>query len=115
MGETGSVRRGIVLRPGNNLVEAGIAIRNPKLWSPEQPHLYTLRASVVSAAGLLDSVEQRFGMREFVLRGDSYFLNGKKTYIKAGFLGRLLSEHARFSVGRSGDPAGDTLGQGGGV
>ncbi len=84
-GQTGSVSREIVLRPGNNLVEAEVVIDNVKLWSPEQPHLYTLHTSIHSAAGLLDSVEQRFGMREFSLRGHTYFLNGKKIFIKAGF------------------------------
>ena len=32
-----------------------------------------------------DAVEQRFGMREFTIRGTSYYLNGKKIYLKAGF------------------------------
>jgi beta-galactosidase len=84
-GVAGGVRRDTALQPGNNLIEAEVRIPNAKLWSPEQPHLYTLRAGIRSADRVVDSVQRRFGMREFVLRGNSYFLNGKKTFIKAGF------------------------------
>lgn len=84
-GDAGRVRRDVTLRPGHNLVEAEIGIPNAKLWSPEQPNLYTLHASLSAAGSLLDRAQQRFGMREFVIRGDRYYLNGKKIYIKAGF------------------------------
>ncbi len=84
-GNAVGARREAALRPGRNRVEAEIPISNAKLWSPDQPHLYALRASVSGAGVLLDRVEERFGMREFVVRGDSYYLNGKKIFIKAGF------------------------------
>ena len=35
-------------------------------------------------------------MREFVLRGDSYFLNGRKTYVKAGFWEGLYPDTLAF-------------------
>lgn len=84
-GEPAPLRREVVLRPGSNMVEVEFPIDNPRLWSPEQPHLYKLRVSVSAGGELLDTAERRFGMREFVLRGDSYFLNGRKIFIKAGF------------------------------
>lgn len=76
---------GIVLRPGHNFVEGEIRIPNAKLWSPEQPNLYTVHATLSAVNGVLDSAQQRFGMREFMIRGTSYYLNGKKIFIKAGF------------------------------
>jgi hypothetical protein len=84
-GNAGSARRDIVLRPGHNSIETEVAIPNAKLWSPDHPNLYTLHASLISGSDALDSAEQRFGMREFVVRGQNYYLNGKKIFIKAGF------------------------------
>ncbi|MCL5743634.1 MAG: hypothetical protein M1541_06870, partial [Acidobacteria bacterium] len=84
-GNAGSARREAVLRPGHNVVETEIRIPNARLWSPEHPNLYTLHADLRAAGSVLDSTRQRFGMREFVIRGQSYYLNGKKTFVKAGF------------------------------
>jgi len=54
----------------------------PRLWSPQDPHLYTL---VVGArTGVLgDSLEVRFGFREFWVEGDRFFLNGVPTHLLA--------------------------------
>jgi len=50
------------------LGEKGLVIRQPKLWSPETPHLYTLE-TVVSVDGRpVDRVLTRFGVR--TLRSD---------------------------------------------
>lgn len=57
-----------------------VRIPNPKLWTPESPHLYTLESSTGG-----DSLSTRFGMREFrfdtvtrraYLNGKPYFLRG---------------------------------------
>ena len=47
--------------------------------------MYTVHATLSAVSGVLDRAEQRFGMREFVIRGQSYYLNGHKIFIKAGF------------------------------
>lgn len=49
---------------------------NPRLWSPEDPHLYSLVAGV-RAGWLADSEEVRFGFREFWTEGDRFLLNGR--------------------------------------
>ena len=47
-GEAAVARREALLRPGNNSIEAEVRIPNARLWSPEQPHLYTVRAAIDS-------------------------------------------------------------------
>jgi len=47
----------------------------PRLWSPRDPHLYTLVAGV-RAGAVGDSREVRFGFREFWVEGCRMFLNG---------------------------------------
>jgi hypothetical protein len=61
-------------------VVRAIKLTNPRLWTPETPHLYTLETSTGG-----DSLATRFGMREFrfdtatkraYLNGHPYFLRG---------------------------------------
>ena len=62
-------------------------IPNPKLWQPESPDMYVLRAEIYQGDQLLDREEIPFGIRSF--RYDSnkgFFLNGKKTVIKGACL-----------------------------
>lgn len=69
-----------VSRGEETLVEVRIPIAGCRLWSPEEPFLYTVEADSGS-----DRVRTRFGMREFhfdpasgqaVLNGKPYFLRG---------------------------------------
>jgi beta-galactosidase len=84
-GEAGNVRREVTLQPGHNRIQAEIPIPNPRLWTPQDPALYTLRSHLSAGEGRQDSLEQRFGMREFTIHDGNYYLNGKKILIKAAF------------------------------
>lgn len=53
-------------------------VANPKLWSPSDPALYTLRVELGSG----DSTETRFGFRTFETRGGRFYLNGKLIYLR---------------------------------
>jgi len=50
----------------------------PRLWSPEDPHLYSL---LVTAGQ--DAKEVRFGFREFWVEGGRFFLNGRPLHLLA--------------------------------
>ncbi len=52
-------------------------LSDPRLWSPEDPYLYTL---VVETRW--DLYEERFGIRSVEVRGDQFLLNGKPVYFK---------------------------------
>lgn len=52
-----------------------IPLPSPRLWSPEDPHLYVLR--IRDGAGKIAGFE-RFGFREFKTQGEWFLLNGKK-------------------------------------
>ncbi len=53
-----------------------------ELWSPEEPHLYTLRADLIQEDGTYDSVPVRFGMREFTVKDNRFYLNNRPVFIK---------------------------------
>ena len=54
-----------------------ITIKNPNLWSPESPYLYTL---VVETE--CDKYEERFGIRKVQVTSDAFLLNDKPIYFK---------------------------------
>ena len=53
-------------------------LRDMKLWSPEQPALYTLRTVLCDGETVLDERHDRIGLREVSFRADGFYLNGKK-------------------------------------
>ena len=62
-----------------NFVIAGKEIKNPILWSPENPYLYSVCTQVLDKKGkILDEVICPLGFRYFHFDADSgFFLNGK--------------------------------------
>lgn len=82
---TAAARKPLVLRPGNNSLKIDLPIESAKLWSPDQPHLYTLEARLLALQAVVDEVNQRFGMREFTTRENNYYLNGEEIHVRAGF------------------------------
>ena len=86
-------------------LEAGIS--GAKLWSPESPYLYTLRAKlcITPADGkahkpaVIDEedefepehvFEKRFGIRTMEFKADGFYLNGEKYFIRG------LNRHQNF-------------------
>ena len=62
--------------------ELKLAIPDPKLWSPDSPHLYDLSVTLKSGDTVVDSVTSYFGMRKIALGKDEKgitrpMLNGK--------------------------------------
>lgn len=68
--------------PGVNLNQNFI-IRNPQLWSPENPALYTAETTVSHDGKVFDRYTTRFGVRSVEVRdGEGFFLNGEKRQFK---------------------------------
>ena len=52
-------------------------VRSPRLWSPDNPHLYRVRVSLREKGRVLDEIEQPLGFRWFSFDGERGFsLNG---------------------------------------
>lgn len=73
--------------PQPNLV-LDLPVDDPKLWSPESPHLYELTLESKAADGSIDLVKTYFGLRTLTrgkLAGEDFerlFLNGKPVYLR---------------------------------
>lgn len=73
----------VVLEPGQSFeTEIALPIANARLWSPEDPYLYTAAISILCGKAECDHFEQRFGMREITTRGSVLLLNGKPLYLR---------------------------------
>lgn len=80
-----------------------IPINQPHLWSPSTPHLYQLRTEVWLDGKKVDEQTNRFGIREFTFKGDDFYINGKKTFLRGvnrhqeyPFIGYALSDNAQY-------------------
>jgi Glycosyl hydrolases family 2, sugar binding domain/Glycosyl hydrolases family 2, TIM barrel domain/Glycosyl hydrolases family 2 len=60
-----------------------LRIPSPRLWSPDTPDLYTLRATLADGSGAtLDVLEERAGLRTFEARDGRLLLNGEPFYLR---------------------------------
>ena len=56
-------------------MEFRLALANPKLWSPDSPHLYDLSVTLKSGGKVVDSVTSYFGMRKISVGKDESGIN----------------------------------------
>jgi beta-glucuronidase len=60
-------------------VKMSLAIPNPRLWKLNASYLYNLRLELLdTGGGVSDSIEKRFGVREFGMAGQKILLNGEE-------------------------------------
>ena len=63
--------------------ETELRVSKPRLWSPREPFLYTLRCEAFSGGGLKDRVDIPFGIRTFRFDPDhGFFLNQEGMKLK---------------------------------
>ena len=63
--------------PGSTF-RATFSVEQPRLWSPEDPYLYTLRSEIRDGDTVIDRIDTPFGIRTIAFDGDGFKLNGKK-------------------------------------
>lgn len=67
-------------------VEIPVAIREPRLWTPQTPNLYVAELVASTAGKVCDKVRFRFGMREIRVEGGHYRLNGEPLWFRGSNL-----------------------------
>ena len=63
-------------------INVRVAVPNANLWTPDRPTLYRAKLSLLKGDQLIDSVESRFGMRQFTIDGPFILLNGKRLMLR---------------------------------
>lgn len=69
-------------------------VPEPRLWSPESPHLYRLRVRARGGAADGDVAAETVGFRRIEIRGRDFFLNGKRLVLKGVCRHEFLASHA---------------------
>jgi beta-galactosidase len=78
----GRVARGQAVPVGQAL-QLNIPVNAPRLWSAEQPNLYTLVLTLKDARGrTLEAIPQRVGFRQVELKRSQMLVNGQPVLIK---------------------------------
>lgn len=75
-----TVKRKFAARAGHALtLNESVVLKQPELWSPEQPQLYNLFVRIRDAKGnVVDGYRRRIGVRSVEFKGkDGFWLNGK--------------------------------------
>ncbi|RYZ26966.1 MAG: glycoside hydrolase family 2, partial [Sphingobacteriales bacterium] len=69
------------LEAGEKRQRVVVEIPDAHLWSPEDPHLYRLKAQLIDEDGYVAEIETHFGIRKIESRGCSIYLNNQKIYL----------------------------------
>ncbi|GHU79828.1 beta-galactosidase [Clostridia bacterium] len=82
--QAGKAESALMLPPRENInTSQVITFSNPRLWSPEEPALYTLVSRIYANGEEIDAVETAFGYRTIEFHPEKgFFLNGKHTQIR---------------------------------
>ncbi len=59
-----------------------IRIKDPKPWSPADPHLYDIRLELLNGDAVADQVTSYAGLRKFHIEGHRFFLNNEPFFVR---------------------------------
>jgi beta-galactosidase len=57
-----------------------VNVPSPRFWSPRNPNLYILRATILEGTDTIDAVCTQFGIRKLGMTGNTVLLNGKPMF-----------------------------------
>ena len=57
-------------------------VLNPKLWQPDNPELYVLKATILKDGSVYDEVIVEVGIRGLAIKGPDIYLNGSKIFLQ---------------------------------
>lgn len=79
------------------------SLQHPRLWSPSQPALYTLKTQVFANGILSDEQMTRVGIRTIKITNEGLWINGEKTFLRGvnrhqeyPHVGYALSDAAQY-------------------
>jgi len=93
----------VTVADGYTTFEQRIVVKNPELWSPVHPYLYTLAAEVIQDHKPGQGESVKIGIKTFRFAADGFYLNGEKLNIigtnrhqEYPYIGYALSDNAQY-------------------
>ena len=84
-------------------IKVELKVENPKLWSPDYPHLYDLKTEIIQNKNVIDREITTIGIKSIKFEGQDLYLNGKKTFLRGvnrhqeyPYVGYALSDQANY-------------------
>ena len=94
--EIGRLHKQYVVAPDQEIVVELDAreIKNPKLWSPDHPYLYSVKSQLIENGEVIDELSNPLGFRWFGFDANKGFsLNGKKLILKGTNRHQDMKDH----------------------
>ncbi|MGB2273451.1 MAG: polysaccharide deacetylase family protein [Flavicella sp.] len=80
-----------------------LEVKNPKLWGPQHPNLYTLSTELLENGIVVDRETQKIGFKNIEFKGQDLYLNGEKIFLRGvnrhqeyPHIGYALSDNAQY-------------------
>jgi len=76
----------VVLNKRNTPVSMGFKLDKPELWTPSHPFLYNIYITLkdTQTGKTATCYRDRFGFRDFIIKGNKFFLNGERVRLYCG-------------------------------
>lgn len=94
----------VELDPCIDKTEASFTCDRPLLWTPDTPHLYTLKVELYCDGKVSDSRECRIGFKHLYVKGKRFYLNGEPIFFLGvcrhdlfGDQGHVMSEEQMYT------------------
>ncbi len=88
---------------GSSITKQLVTINNARLWSLEDPYLYRVVSLIRQNGQVVDSINQRFGIRNIEIKAEGVFLNAKYVKLQGvnchqdhGGLGSALPDYIQY-------------------
>ena len=93
-----------LIHPGEDKeVIVSLIIKNPLLWSPHTPDLYTLQTRLSDDGAVAEIINTRIGIRRIEIRKDEFRINGEEMFLRGvnrhqeyPYIGYALSNEAQY-------------------
>ena len=83
--EVSKLEKSIETHPGKNHFRWELKVPDAQYWSMDRPYLYKVKLDLNNDGDPSDKWTFKFGMREFTIKDDKFYLNGNPIYLKASF------------------------------
>lgn len=80
-----------------------LKLTNPYLWSPDTPNLYTVKTELIINNRVVETSENKLGIREFKFKNNTLYVNNKQLFLRGvnrhqeyPYIGYALSDAAHY-------------------